>query len=77
MADDNWERGIIERLASEGLREQQRARRWSIFFRLLTFSLLFIGLIAALGSMANGEKSCSDKCTAVVDIDGELDSDSR
>ncbi|MGH8316130.1 MAG: S49 family peptidase, partial [Steroidobacterales bacterium] len=77
MADDNWERGVIERLASEGLREQQRARRWSIFFKLLTFSFLFVGLIAALGSMANGERSCSDKCTAVVDIDGELDSDSR
>jgi len=77
MADDNWERGVIERLATEGLREQQRARRWSIFFRLLTFGLLFIALIAALGSFAGGERSCTDKCTAVVDIDGELDSDSR
>ena len=39
MADENWERGVIERLATEGLREQQRARRWSIFFKLLTFGL--------------------------------------
>ncbi len=77
MADDNWERGVIERLASEGLREQQRARRWSIFFKLLTFGLLFIALIAALGSITTSERSCADKCTAVVDIEGELDSDSR
>ena len=77
MADDNWERGVIERLATEGLREQQRARRWSIFFKLLTFGLLFIALIAAFGSIATGERSCTDKCTAVVDIEGELDIDSR
>jgi protease-4 len=77
MADDNWERGVIERLATEGLREQQRARRWSIFFKLLTFGLLLIALIAAFGSLATGERSCTDKCTAVVDIEGELDMDSR
>jgi protease-4 len=77
MADDNWERGVIERLATEGLREQQRARRWSIFFKLLTFGLLFIALIAAFGSLTPSERSCTDKCTAVVDIEGELDMDSR
>ena len=77
MADDNWERGVIERLAAEGLREQQRARRWGIFFKLLTFGLLFIALIAVFGSVVSGERSCADKCTAVVDIDGELDIDSR
>ena len=77
MADDNWERGVIERLATEGLLEQQRARRWGIFFKLLTFGLLFIALIAAFGSLATGERSCMDKCTAMVDIEGELDSDSR
>ena len=77
MADDNWERGVIERLAAEGLREQQRARRWGIFFKLLTFGLLFIALIAVFGSVVSGERNCADKCTAVVDIDGELDIDSR
>ena len=77
MADDNWERGVIERLAMEGLREQQRARRWGIFFKLLSFGLLLIVIIAVLGSLATGERGCPDKCTAEVDIDGELDSDSR
>ena len=77
MADDNWERGVIERLALEGLREQQRARRWGIFFKLLGFGLLLVVIIAALGSLATGERGCPDKCTAVVDIDGELDTDSR
>jgi len=54
MADDNWERGVIERLAAEGLREQQRARRWGIFFKLLAFGLLFIALIAVFGTVGNG-----------------------
>ena len=38
--DENWERRIIEQLATEGLLEQQRARRWGIFFKLLTFAFL-------------------------------------
>ena len=44
MPEENWERRIIERLATEGLLEQQRARRWGIFFKLLTFAFLFITL---------------------------------
>lgn len=39
----NWERDAIIKLATAGLREQRRARRWGIFFKLLGF-----GFIAAL-----------------------------
>ena len=44
MADENWERTMIERLATEGLLEQQRARRWGIFFKLLGFACVFLVL---------------------------------
>src|SRR5215467_6556957 len=77
MAEENWERRVLEQLATEGLREQQRARRWSIFFKLLTFAFLFIGLFAAIGALTQRETSCLDKCTAMVEIRGELDADGQ
>lgn len=77
MAEDNWERRVLEQLASEGLREQQRARRWSIFFKLLTFAFLFIALFAAIGALTQRETSCLAKCTAMVEIRGELDPDGQ
>ena len=75
MAEEHWERGVIERLASEGLREMQRARRWGIFFKLLTLVLLFSILVLAVGMFSEGARGCLDKCTALVDMRGELDGD--
>jgi len=77
MADENWERRIIERLATEGLLEQQRARRWGIFFKLLTFAFLFVTLFVVLASIFESERTCLDKCTAMVELTGELDSEGR
>ncbi|TMH01877.1 MAG: S49 family peptidase [Betaproteobacteria bacterium] len=75
--DDNWERRVLEQLASEGLREQRLARRWGIFFKLLTLGLLFLAVLAALGTLAGSEKICLDKCTGVVNIQGALETSSR
>jgi len=76
MADEHWEHGVIERLATEGLREQKRARRWGIFFKLLTFAFLFATLLVTIGAFSEGTRACLDKCTAVVEMRGELDADS-
>jgi protease-4 len=75
--EESWERRVIEKLANEGLREQQRARRWSIFFRLLAFGFLFIALFAMIGAWSKGEANCLDKCTALVDLRGELNSEGQ
>jgi len=75
MAEEHWERGVIERLASEGLREQVRARRWGIFFKLLTFAFLFATLLLAIGAFSDSTHTCLDKCTALVEMRGELDAD--
>jgi protease-4 len=75
MAEENWARGIIERLASEGLREMQRARRWGIFFKLLTLLLLFSALILIAGTLSESARGCPDKCTALVEMRGEIDAD--
>lgn len=41
-----WERDLIENLASDALLEKRRARRWGIFFKLLTF--LYFGVLLYL-----------------------------
>jgi protease-4 len=75
--EDNWERRVLEQLATEGLREQRLARRWGIFFKLLTFAVLFLAVLAALGTLASSEKICLDKCTGVVNIQGALETNGR
>jgi protease IV len=75
MAEEHWERGVIERLATEGLREMRRARRWGIFFKLSTLVLLFVTLVLVVGSISENTRGCLDKCTALVEMRGELDAD--
>ena len=75
MADEHWERGVIERLAAEGLREMRRARRWGIFFKLATLGLLCAMLILVVGSISDSARGCLDKCTALVELRGELNAD--
>ncbi len=75
MADENWERTMIERLAKEGLLEQQRARRWGIFFKLLGFACVFLVLFLILASIGARDHGCTEKCTAMVELRGEIDAD--
>ena len=39
---ENWERDMIARRAFDSLTEHRRARRWSIFFKILVFLYLFM-----------------------------------
>src|SRR5204862_1556265 len=70
MAEEHGERDVIERLATEGLREQKRARRWGIFFKLLAFAFLFTSLLVAISALSGTERTCLDKCTAMVELRG-------
>ena len=71
MADSGgqWERDLIEKLATAALREQRRARRWGIFFKLLTFSFLALIVILAVDWKGRPEVGGA-KHTALVDLDG-------
>jgi len=40
--NEGWEKQVLEKLAFSSVQEQRRARRWSIFFKSLTFLYLFI-----------------------------------
>jgi protease-4 len=69
--DTNWERGVLEKLALEALKEQRRARRWGIFFKLLTFAYITF-LAIALFDWGRGDR-LSDKHTALVEVAGVID----
>jgi len=73
---NEWERKILGDLASSSLKEQQRARRWGIFFKSLTFSYLFILLFIAMGWLGSANVRLSDKHTALVDLQGVISDDS-
>nr|VFK29838.1 MAG: protease-4 [Candidatus Kentron sp. MB]VFK35809.1 MAG: protease-4 [Candidatus Kentron sp. MB]VFK76445.1 MAG: protease-4 [Candidatus Kentron sp. MB] len=66
-----WERDIIGKLAFASLREQRRARRWGIFFKLavLAYFLLLLALYLPkdLRSPHAGEKH-----TALVELQGMI-----
>jgi len=70
-SNNNWHQQTIEKLAMSGLKEQQTARRWSIFFKALTFGYLFILLILALNWF--GGKAAAGPHTALIDINGVIE----
>ena len=77
MADEGWERRALETLANDIVVEPRRARRWSIFFRLLTLAVIVVGALALFGLAGTRGQLCIDKCTAVVHLEGEIDREGR
>ncbi len=58
MAENtDWERALIEKLATEALKEQRRARRWGIFFKLLTFAYVTFIIVMALEWRPGGDSA--------------------
>jgi protease-4 len=72
MADNDgqWERAVIERLAGAALQEQRRARRWGIFFKLLTFAYVTVIILMAVDWGTRGVTS--GKHTALVEVSGVI-----
>lgn len=72
MNDDTqppaWERQVLERLLRDTLIEQRRARRWRIFFRLL--SVVLILLVLGLLGTDVGVPQVTRRHTALVQLNG-------
>ncbi|MDD3649949.1 S49 family peptidase [Immundisolibacter sp.] len=72
MNDDTqppaWERQVLERLLRDTLIEQRRARRWRIFFRLL--SVVLILLVLGLLGTDVGVPQVTSRHTALVQLNG-------
>jgi protease IV len=70
-----WEREALVKLATAGLEEQRRARRWGIFFKLLGFGYLFF-LLFTLGSFDLGlDEPLAGRHTALVELEGVIAAD--
>jgi len=75
--NNNWERGVLEKLALSALKEQRQARHWSIFFKALTFAYLFILLFLFMGWMGGkADTKLGGKHTALVELNGVISADS-
>lgn len=72
MTEENWEKNILEKIATQGIQEQKRSRRWGIFFKLLTFVYLFALLIMIIPSKDNGYGKSGEKHTAIVNLKGVI-----
>ena len=72
MADNDgqWERGLIEKIATEALKEQKRARRWGIFWKVLTFAYITFVLVMAIDWRDGDSKG--GKHTALVEVQGVI-----
>ncbi len=74
-AGENWERKVLEKLATSALQEQRRSRYWGIFFKSLTFVYLFLILFIAAGWFGAREM-VAGRHTALVQVNGVISSDS-
>ncbi len=71
--DDTQAIQALKDVALEGIKEQRRARRWGIFFKLFFVAYLLVGLFALLGTgVTDGKLATADKITAVVNINGVI-----
>lgn len=75
--ETSWERNLISRIALEALREQRRARRWSVFFKSLLALYLFALLLLYLPSDWTRTTVTGGGYTALVEIDGIISADSQ
>ena len=75
--NNNWERGVLEKLALSSLQEQRRARHWGIFFKTMMLGFMFILLFISMGWIGKSEVALgTGKHTALVDLQGVIASDS-
>jgi protease-4 len=71
----NWERETLEKLLFASLKEQRAARRWSIFFKLLTLGVIIFSLWAYFDFTTGSDIEALAKHTALIEIDGSIESD--
>ncbi|WP_422459877.1 S49 family peptidase [Endozoicomonas sp. ALB115] len=73
--DSNRAWDLVDALAKGSLLEQQRSRRWGIFFKLLTFGWLFFSVAVIYNATNINDVVISDgssEHTALVEIDGQI-----
>ncbi|VAW75788.1 Periplasmic serine proteases (ClpP class) [hydrothermal vent metagenome] len=69
-----WQRDLIQKLATSSLAEQRRARRWGIFFKFLTFAYL-VTLVILYTPDINLDSIEHKRHTALVELQGVIAAD--
>jgi len=73
---EGWERELLKELATASLKEQRKARRWGIFFKLLGFAYLTLLLALWLPDrLPDATLKPGSKHTAVIEVEGVIASD--
>ncbi|TDJ16607.1 MAG: S49 family peptidase [Gammaproteobacteria bacterium] len=72
-----FERALVNKIASEAITEQRRARRWSVFFKLFMVGYISIFTIYYLVGGIDGPSLGGEKHTALIDISGIISADSE
>lgn len=77
-ADDSKEWKLIEKALLASQKEQRTARRWGIFFKMLTFSYLFIivfALYSAGEKGSDGHGFVTGPHAAIIEVNGPIAAD--
>ncbi len=72
VGDSAFERRLVDRLSFEFLREQRRARRWGIFFKLLAVVYVTVLLLVSLPNKTRLHAFTDTRITALVDVQGVI-----
>ena len=72
-----FEQTLVNKIASEAITEQRRARRWSVFFKLLMVGYILIFTVFYLVDGWDGPSLGGEKHTALIDISGVISADSQ
>jgi protease-4 len=72
----NWEQETIQKVLLETIKEQRRARRWRVFFRLIVLVLIGWAVYANYGSDVEDSEKTGPQ-VAVVDFKGVIDGDNK
>jgi protease-4 len=75
--DEGWSREVIERLAFSAVTEQRRARRWSVFFKVLLAFYLLALLLLYMPRDWDEVTAPGKKHTALVELSGAISDSSE
>lgn len=75
--NEGWERELITNLAMGALKEQRRARRWGIFFKLFMVAYLIVFLVALIPSTDGAGLGMGKPHTALIEVRGVIAADSE
>ncbi|HEU4372659.1 MAG TPA: S49 family peptidase [Telluria sp.] len=71
----HWERETLEKLLFATVKEQRAARRWGIFFKLVTLGVIIFALWAYFDFNTGSNIEALGKHTALIEIDGSIESE--